>query len=72
QDLNNSSRCNFIGNIEALNRLDYYRLDSVKITRYTMYLVGFAKIEIKMDFDTIKGAIEEAKPEMLIALPDHP
>ncbi|CAG8799830.1 13163_t:CDS:1, partial [Gigaspora rosea] len=50
----------------------FTRLDLVEIARYTMYLVGFAKIEIKMDFNTIKGAIEEAKTEMLIALPDHP
>ncbi|CAG8825654.1 4169_t:CDS:1, partial [Gigaspora rosea] len=51
---------------------EFTRLNSVEISRYTMYLVGFAKIEIKMDFNTIKRAIKEAKTEMLIALPDYP
>ncbi|CAG8650681.1 10357_t:CDS:2, partial [Paraglomus brasilianum] len=51
---------------------EFTRLDATEIARHTMYLLGFARIETKMDFNTIKEIVEKAKVETLIALPDHP
>ena len=58
--------------LDYLTNLDFNSLNAWKITRYIFYLLGFAKIIQKLDFETTRKAISELIIETLTLLPAKP
>src|SRR5260363_156369 len=56
--------------IEYWTGIDFTTLDSYEFARYTLYLIGFARIEITLDFDALRKAMDDAKANQLLVLPD--
>ena len=58
--------------LDYLTNLDFNSLNAWKITRYIFYLLGFAKIIQKLEFETTRKAISELITETLTPLPARP
>ena len=58
--------------IDYWTNKEFTNLDTHEIAQYTLYLAGFAKILIKLDFDSLKKTINIVKNRQLTPLPPTP